>query len=210
MCNSCCRFAGRFAAVKLVESTPTTVAKTPSAVVHTTMLPSSSRNASAVGDERNRRRGSARSRAGSSPVPMSRRPAITPAATSSAAPASTGSARTAGRGAANARASSLQPNGVAQRTQPRKPRCRRSPAADTRARARRSRARGQSGAWGRAERRELRALQRRSPVTRSPLRGTRSRPGLAASAQNSRRAQARARPLRPRWRRARRGRQSHG
>ncbi len=57
----------------LLETTPRMSANTPTLLVHTSRLARSTRSACAVGEESSPRRGSALSRAGSMPVPMSRR-----------------------------------------------------------------------------------------------------------------------------------------
>ncbi len=67
----------------LFETTPRMNANAATLLSHTTRLPRSLRSACAVGEESSPRRGSALSRAGSTPVPTSRPAAIRAAATSS-------------------------------------------------------------------------------------------------------------------------------
>src|ERR1035437_2869769 len=79
-------------------------------------LARSPRSASAVGEERPSSRVRAFSRLRSSPLPTSRRTEIAPGASSISVVAASGSSRIAGRGPVNARSSSTQPSGVAQRS----------------------------------------------------------------------------------------------
>ena len=102
----------------LVETMPRMNANAATLLVHAIRLPRSVRSACAVGEESRRRRGAALSRAGSTPVPMSRPAAIRAASTSSSTLATAGSSRTTGWAPVNGRSSSVQPSGVAQRSQP--------------------------------------------------------------------------------------------
>ena len=113
-----CAPAGMFADDTLRETTPRMNANTATLVSHTIRLARSLRSACAVGEESSRRRGAAVSRAGSTPVPMSRRRRSAPRAATSTKVAATGRARTSGRAPVNGRSSSAQPSGVAQRSQP--------------------------------------------------------------------------------------------
>ena len=76
------------------------------------------RRASAAGEDSRPSRGSALPRAGSRPLPRSRRAASRAAVPSSSTLAAAGSRSTAGRAPVNGRSSSAQPSGVAQRSQP--------------------------------------------------------------------------------------------
>ena len=112
---SCTRFE-KAAAETLFAITPSTNAKAPLASSHAIRLPRSPRSAWAVGEPSMRRCGSASSRACSSPLPTSRRSAIAAASPSRTTLAASGRSSTTGRGPANARSSSIQPSGVAQRS----------------------------------------------------------------------------------------------
>jgi hypothetical protein len=104
-----------------VDRTPTVRAKAPIPRPHAARLPRSARSASPPGLRSRPSRGDAVSRAGSSPLPMSRRITIAPASTRSAAATRPSNRNGAGFGRANGRSSSTQPSGVAQRTAPAPP-----------------------------------------------------------------------------------------
>jgi hypothetical protein len=74
--SSRCRFFEIPADELLFAITPMMYANAPTPLSQTIRLPRSPRSACAVGEESRRRRGSALSRAGSTPVPMSRPAAI--------------------------------------------------------------------------------------------------------------------------------------
>ena len=111
-----CTRSEKAAAETLFAITPSTNAKAPLASSHAIRLPRSPRRAWAVGEPSRPRRGSASSRACSSPLPTSRRSAIAAETPSRIALETRGRSSTAGRGSANARSSSIQPSGVAQRS----------------------------------------------------------------------------------------------
>ena len=97
----------------LVETMPRMNANAPTLRSQTTRLPRSLRSACAVGEESSRRRGCALSRAGSTPVPMSRRGRDPRRRRRAAARlAATGSSSTSGCAPVNGRSSSAQPSGV--------------------------------------------------------------------------------------------------
>ena len=101
----------------LLATTPRMNANAPTLASHTIRLLRSARSACAVGEDRSPRRGSALSRAGSTPVPMSRLAAIRAASQSSSAALATGRTSTSGCAPANGRSSSAHPSGVTQRSQ---------------------------------------------------------------------------------------------
>ena len=90
LATSRCRLLEIPADEVLLAITPMMKANAPTLPSHTIRLPRSVRSACAVGEESSRRRGAALSRAGSTPVPMSRPAAIRAATTSSSTVAASG------------------------------------------------------------------------------------------------------------------------